>query len=225
MASTITDSSPPSLRPWLLGVVISMAVLAVLLTSLRLLSRRLLQQKLWHDDYLILVSTTTNLLCAGLILALRADGLGQSSAPATMPSSSAARIPPDMSKLILATEVAYAWTLCLTKLSVLITYYRVFDDLSRAAKAVLGALAGFVVVWSCTSTLLFVFTCSPVQKLWAPDTPGQCMYIVGRWVANAASAILTDVAILLLAVTQLMRMTLTRLDKIGVTVIFMQGFL
>lgn len=220
--ATITDDPPtPSLRPWLLGVVTAMAVLAILLTSLRLVRRRLLQQKLWHDDYLILASATTILLCAALILVMRARGLGQP-LPTTTTTSV---VPPTTSKLFLAMEIVYAWTQCLTKLSVLVTYYRVFDGLSRAAKAVLCALAGFVVVWSCTSTLLFVFTCSPVQKLWQPDIPGQCIYPVARWIANAASAIMTDVAIILLPATQLVRMTLSRMDKIGVTLVFVQGFL
>jgi len=217
MASTTDDTNHSSLRPWLLGVVLALALLAVLLTSLRLLSRRLLRQKLWHDDYLILASTSTNLLCAAFILAMRACGLGDGSTPSVLS--------PPTRKLLLAMEIAYAWTLCLAKLSVLVSFYRMFDDLSRATKAALGALAGFVMVWSCTSTLLFVFTCSPVQKLWAPETPGQCIHPVGRWIANAASAIMTDVAILLVPATQLLRMTLSRLDKIGVTLVFLQGFL
>lgn len=221
MASTTNDSTAPSLRPWLLGVVITTAILAVLLTSLRLLSRRLLQQKLWHDDYLILASTASNLVCAGLILAMRERGLGQPSTVTSTPSVTS----PGTAQLFLAMEISYAWTLCFAKLSVLVTYYRMFDDLSRCAKAVMGALAGFVVVWCCTDTLLFVFTCSPVQKIWAPETPGQCINPVGRWSANATSAIITDIALLMLPITQLVGMRLTRIDKIGVAVVFAQGFL
>lgn len=43
---------PDSLRPWLARVLVSMTLLAMLVTALRIWSRRLNQQSLWWDDRL-----------------------------------------------------------------------------------------------------------------------------------------------------------------------------
>lgn len=44
------------LNSWLVGVVVSMATLSTAFVVLRLVSRRMRQQKLWWDDWTILVS-------------------------------------------------------------------------------------------------------------------------------------------------------------------------
>lgn len=43
-------------QSWLVGVVVSMTILSVVFVVLRLVSRRMAQQKLWWDDWTILVS-------------------------------------------------------------------------------------------------------------------------------------------------------------------------
>lgn len=59
MEYSIGSQAEDEMRPWLVGVTASMAALSVVFVSLRILSRRLGQQKLWWDDYLILVSAVS----------------------------------------------------------------------------------------------------------------------------------------------------------------------
>lgn len=214
---TSADDLPP-LRPWLIAVVVSLAALSAVFVGLRLISRRLMQQNLWWDDWFIIMSMTCSLVSVGLIFAMYSQGLG-------LPSYA---VPPiqvvNMTKISLAAKVVFAWNLCLTKISILFMYYRIFD-LTRSGKVYLVAIGTFVVLWSVISTCLFVLTCVPIQKLWHSGLPGSCLSLVVRWYANAVSTVLADLMIIFLPIPQVFRMTLSRMEKIAVTLIFAQGFL
>lgn len=47
---------PDNIQPWTVQVVASMTVLAVVSVGLRLVSRHIMGQKLWWDDWMILFS-------------------------------------------------------------------------------------------------------------------------------------------------------------------------
>lgn len=76
-----------------------------------------------------------------------------------------------------------------------------------------------------TCTFLFIFICVPVQKLWYTDLPGHCIDQVGTWIANAASTILTDLAILVLPLPSVWKLQLRRAEKVAITLAFSLGFL
>lgn len=56
MAIVRRDGTSTSLQPWLERMIVSMALLALLATSLRIISRRLNRQALWWDDWLAIWS-------------------------------------------------------------------------------------------------------------------------------------------------------------------------
>ena len=128
-----------------------------------------------------------------------------------------------MMKWLVVAEILYAWSLVWTKLSVLMLYYRVFRVKSfKLAASVVGAI---VMAWGVCVTFLFIFTCIPIQKLWNPTVPGQCINQMGTWIANAASTILTDLLILLLPAPNIWKLQLKRPVKIGVCLSFGLGLL
>lgn len=47
---------PDNIQPWTVQVVASMTVLAVVAVGLRLVSRHIMGQKLWWDDWMIIFS-------------------------------------------------------------------------------------------------------------------------------------------------------------------------
>jgi len=128
-----------------------------------------------------------------------------------------------MAKLLVAAEIFYAFNLAWTKLSVLLMYYRVFRF--PLFKNMAYGIGAFVIAWVITITFLFIFICVPVEKLWYPDLPGHCIDQVGTWIANAASTILSDIAILVLPIPQVWKLQLRKPEKIGVTFAFCLGFL
>lgn len=128
-----------------------------------------------------------------------------------------------MAKFLVVAEILYVFNLVWTKLSILLMYYRIFRV--PYFKKVAYIISAFIIAWVICITFLFIFICVPVEKLWYPDLPGHCIDQVGTWIANAASTILSDVAILVLPIPQVWKLQLRRPEKIGVTVAFCLGFL
>lgn len=130
-----------------------------------------------------------------------------------------------LSKVLLAGEVAYAWNLCWSKLSVLLLYYRIFYvDFSYFKKAAY-VVGGFVLVWGLVATFMFLFHCIPISKAWDPSISGHCTPTIALWVANATSTLVTDIVILVLPIPQVWALRLRRVEKLAVTFIFALGFL
>jgi hypothetical protein len=128
-----------------------------------------------------------------------------------------------MAKWLLVAEILYAWNLGWTKISLLLMYYRIFHV--PYFKKMAWAVGGFVMAWVVCITFLFIFICTPVQKLWYPDLPGHCINQVGTWIANASSTIFTDLAILFLPIPQIWKLQLRTTEKMGLTFAFGLGFL
>lgn len=128
-----------------------------------------------------------------------------------------------IAKLLVAAEILYVFNLVWTKLSFLLMYYRIFRvPYFKRWAYIIGA---FVIIWVITITFVFIFICVPVQKLWYPQLPGRCVNQVGTWIANAASTILTDLAILILPIPQVWKLQLQKSQKIALTFAFGLGFL
>lgn len=177
-----------------------------------------MQQKIWWDDRFILMSVVCNLFSVGLIFAMYSQGLGLH-ASAVAHSQVAT-----MTKISLVAKIVFSWNICLTKVSLLLMYYRIFN-LSRLEKASLVAIGAFMVLWSAISTFLFVLTCAPVEKLWQPSLAGHCIDLISRWIANTVSTILADLVIIFLPLPQVLKMTMSRMEMIALTLVFAQGFL
>lgn len=128
-----------------------------------------------------------------------------------------------MAKFLVVAEILYAYNLAWTKISILLMFYRIFRfSYFKTAAYIIGA---FVIAWVICVTFLFIFICVPVQKLWFPDLPGHCIDQVGTWIANAASTIASDLAILALPLPRIWQLQLRQGDKIGLTFAFGLGFL
>ena len=126
-------------------------------------------------------------------------------------------------KFLLVAEILYVYNLVWTKLSILLMFYRIFH-VPYFKKAAYG-IGIFIIAWVITITFLFIFICVPVQKVWDPTLPGHCINQVGTWIANAASTILSDLAILTLPIPAIWKLQLKKTDKIAVTFAFGLGFL
>ncbi|KAL2261102.1 hypothetical protein VTK26DRAFT_4703 [Humicola hyalothermophila] len=205
-----------NLQPWTVQVVASMTALATAAVMLRLLSRHIKGQELWWDDYMIIFSLVWNFVVVGFIFAMYAAGMGIHADKVSAENIVL------MAKFLLVAEILYVYNLVWTKLSILLMYYRIFRF--QYFKKMAYIIGGFVVAWVIVITILFICICIPVEKLWYPEIPGRCIDQVGTWIANAASTIVTDVAILVLPIPQVWRLQLRKAEKIGVTAAFCLGF-
>ncbi|KAI6779238.1 uncharacterized protein J7T54_007765 [Emericellopsis cladophorae] len=206
---------PDNLQPWTIQVVVSVTVLALCSTVLRVVSRRLNSQKLWWDDWMILFSMGWNLVVVGFIFAMYASGMGLH-ADLVDPTDIVM-----MAQWLVVAEILYAFNLGWTKLSLLLMYYRIFRF--PYFKRMAWIVGVFVMAWVVCITFLFVFICVPVEKLWYPELPGHCINQVGTWIANAISTIFTDLVILLMPIPQVWRLNLKMREKLGLTAAFGLG--
>lgn len=158
-----------------------------------------------------------NVISVALIFAMRARNLGG-------PASDLEDDRAALLKLLVATQIAYTWNKCLTKASALLMYYRTLD-LWPVSRTYLFFLAGFVLAWAVTITFLSVFACVPVQKLWHSGLPGHCLNYVALWIAGAAGMVSTDLAVILFPLPHVWGLSLSLVEKISVTLLFMMGFL
>lgn len=76
-------------------------------------------------------------------------------------------------QFLLIAEILYVINLALTKLSILLMYYRIFP--SRSFKLWAYGIGSFVIAWVITIVFVFIFICVPVQKMWYTDLPGHCV--------------------------------------------------
>ncbi|KAK1584958.1 uncharacterized protein LY79DRAFT_559905 [Colletotrichum navitas] len=207
---------PQNLQPWIVQVVVSVTLLAVLAVALRLYSRQVKGQQLWWDDYLIVWSMVWNLFVVGFIFAMYSAGMGLHADKVEMDSIVM------MAKYLVVAEILYAWNLGWTKLSLMLMYYRIFHI--PFFKKMTWFVIVFVFAWVVCITFLFIFICVPVEKLWYPQLPGHCINQVATWIANAASTIFTDLLILLLPLPQVWKLQLQKAEKIALTFAFGLGF-
>lgn len=68
-----------------------------------------------------------------------------------------------------------------------------------------------------------VFQCSPVPRAWDKSISGTCISIEGNWYANAGFSIATDVIILVLPMSLIIKLKLPLGDKIAVLGVFLLG--
>lgn len=158
-----------------------------------------------------------NIIYVALIFAMRARNLG---GPASDPEDDRAVL----LKLLVATQIIYAWNMCLTKASVLLMYYRTFH-LWTFSRVCLFLLGGFVLAWAVTTTFMSVFTCDPVQKLRYPEIPGRCLNHVAVWIASAIATVSSELAIVLFPIPLVCGLNLSLVEKMSVAFLFMMGFL
>ncbi|KAI1504114.1 hypothetical protein F5X99DRAFT_373495 [Biscogniauxia marginata] len=207
---------PDNLQPWTIAVCVSVTVLALICVGLRVLARREKGQALWWDDYMIIFSMAWNILVLGFVFAMLQQGMG----------IHVEHVPLDnivlMAKYLVVAEILYVYNLVWTKISILLMFYRIFRfSYIKKAAYVIGT---FVILWVICITFLFIFICVPVEKLWYPDLPGHCIDQVGTWIANAASTILSDVAILILPIPRIWQLQLRSTDKVALSCAFGLGF-
>jgi hypothetical protein len=226
-----------NLQPWEIATVVSVTGLALVAVGLRMLSRYERKQSLWWDDWMIIFSMVRvhclcreneianspsrqqawNLMVVGFIFAMIGEGMGHHAD--TIPMENVITI----AKLLVAAEILYVFNLAWTKISFLLMYYRIFHvPYFKRWAYIIGT---FVVIWVITIMFVFIFICVPVEKLWYPQLPGHCVNQVGTWIANAASTIGTDLAILVLPIPQVWKLQLATSQKIALTFAFSLGFL
>lgn len=124
-------------------------------------------------------------------------------------------------KCLLALECMYNVTMMLVKMSFCYLYLRLFPML----KYRVWAVAAFVVAWCISFIFVCLFRCTPMAKVWDPLIEGTCLDPGPVFVTNAALNFASDIALLCMPISQVIKLELKMAVKISLCSVFMLGAL
>lgn len=137
-------------------------------------------------------------------------------------------------------EVTYSCTIVLAKLSVLFLYRRLFPSKELTIYSILVAI---LVLGYSTALIVVSFTqCTPLYKLWRPETPGHCINTKAAYVTTgydselqslktslssltctSAMNVITDILILLLPLRFIWGLQMKTSRKLQIVGLFISG--
>ncbi|KAJ5116082.1 hypothetical protein N7456_000430 [Penicillium angulare] len=218
MESTSTAPSSVDDITWHIYVgTISTIVPATLVVILRLAARHVSRAGLWWDDHTIVVALILNWAMAALRWAqilLHYYGADSHSLPPEKVQG--------FGKLFIAVQLIYFLNAVFTKASLLLLYHRIFGVV-QGFRWVLW-ISGFIVIaYWLANTLVTIFQCWPISKLWNPNYEGHCINIgaFGRW--SGVANVIIDIVILCLPYPMAWRLQTTLRQKMILTGIFLLG--
>ncbi|KAI4180657.1 MAG: hypothetical protein LQ348_005166 [Seirophora lacunosa] len=195
---------PGDKGPGIIAGNVIVAVLATIAVGLRVLSRHMQRLSLEADDYLIFVA------------------LGQVSTP-TSPRCSSYLIPGNL-QAFYASELIWAASIPIIKISILLLYIRIFGRL-RYFKILAYIIGVFSICWAIMVILVCAFQCRPVQLVWDKSVSGTCINAPLFFIIGSAPNVFTDFVLLVLPLPAVWNLHTTRAQKISLTVIFLLGSL
>lgn len=121
-------------------------------------------------------------------------------------------------------ELGYTIVITLIKVSILVSYHRIFGHIRWVLRSiyVIGAL---VVGWGIAIFFTVIFQCNPVDKAWQPMKPGKCIELIPFLWGNSISNNLLDWSILLLPVIPVWKLQMEKKQKALVLCAFFLGSL
>ncbi|KAI9851116.1 MAG: hypothetical protein M1838_004451 [Thelocarpon superellum] len=196
------------------------AVLATAAVGLRIHSRRLVHAPLKADDWTIILSLILMYgLWAIIFVLVWHNGVGKHEI--TLPLDLAKQT----IKLLYVFQILYQATYPTIKISVLLLYERVFA-LPRF-QLLVKCLIAIMFMWQIATVLVGIFWCTPVSAFWDNilENAPNCVDENGSYVANASINVVTDLVILVLPMPIIVKLHISRRQKIVLCSIFVLGSL
>jgi hypothetical protein len=118
----------------------------------------------------------------------------------------------------------YNLSLCFTKLSILLLYFRVLTY--DYARKVIWVVFGIVGIYNAWGIAMYLTMCVPLAKMWDPvhNEGGYC-HPWSVWWALTYLHIATDFMIFLVPVPVVVSMTIPLRQKVGLLIVFTMGLL
>ncbi|KAK0619684.1 hypothetical protein B0T14DRAFT_554855 [Immersiella caudata] len=125
-------------------------------------------------------------------------------------------------KAFYASIVVYNIAVCLTKVSILLQYKRLFSNPIMQRITLWGLC--FLVAWAVALAFLLTLICQPVAAFWDPSIGGKCLEASTIWYIMAGVNIASDFAILVLPMPVIKSLQLPKRQKIMLIAVFCLGF-
>ncbi|KNG87281.1 hypothetical protein ANOM_004939 [Aspergillus nomiae NRRL 13137] len=217
---TSSGSSYESKQPVLYAITIIFMVLETTAVILRFVSRRIGKVSWSRDDALIIASWAMTITFNVTILVdVRYGGTGLHMARImeTDPSMSVY-----FSQDILPVGITWILSVALSKLTVLSLYLSLFA-IKRVTRYICYA-TGAIIILNCLGGISACFgVCVPLKALWDTGVAGHCfnLNMLLRWIR--LPHILSDVIMLILPISHIIKLQTTRRIKFGLLISFLFG--
>ncbi|XXG94395.1 hypothetical protein Hte_000650 [Hypoxylon texense] len=188
-------------------------VLAYVFVGLRVWARRAGEAPFGRDDWLIAAALAPLTAYAVVAWIQVSFGEGRHILFVTNPAG--------FVQAYVASIVAYALCVVLTKVSVLCFYCRIFSPLRRLFYAAWG-FGVLVVAYNLALIFVSAFECIPLSSEWTGQ-PGKCIWTIPVHAILGIVNIVTDVGILALPIRHVLLLRLTVTQRIQVCGIFLLG--
>ncbi|KAI9651415.1 MAG: hypothetical protein M1829_003116 [Trizodia sp. TS-e1964] len=199
------------------GIYITQLILMPPILFLRILSRKMRNTPLLADDWLMVAAVLLNIAECSLLVHMTEWGYGLHIYTLT---------PDELTlffKGVYAASIGYCILIPLTKLSVLLFYFRVFSQLIY--KKVTWLLIGITVLFGISIIAVHANLCTPVPRFWNPTLNGTCLDFPTITYCFAAFNITIDASIFLLPIPALVSLQLSWPKKFGLVSLFVLGLL
>ena len=131
-----------------------------------------------------------------------------------------------VNKSFWASVWTYNLSLTLTKVSILVSYFRIF--IQKPLRRLCWILLGFMVTFGLWTIIGSILVCVPVEKSWTTmDLYGSeyCMNRYNAWFANAAVNMVIDLTLIILPMPILKGLNMPMKQKIALMLVFALGTL
>ncbi|OQE10268.1 hypothetical protein PENVUL_c004G08074 [Penicillium vulpinum] len=192
-------------------------VLSTTAVGFRIISRIINGSGLFLDDWLIIIGLIFEygISIAGVVLLY--NGLG----------THIVELSPEQVAIYLKTlftgSILYTGCIASIKLSILMLYRRLFPV--KTMKYAVNIVSLIVIMWAACGILAGCFVCIPTEKLWHPMIEGGCMNLSKFYYGLQIPNIATDAIILLMPMHIVWNLPISKIQKLGLSGIFILGFL
>ncbi|KAI5840097.1 hypothetical protein DFP73DRAFT_197025 [Morchella snyderi] len=209
--------NPETKAPMIIGVFIGFTVLAVMVVGLRFWTRLYIIRNIGMDDWFILAATI-NLLASTVTncLVVKYYSFGMHVWDIVADYGTLAL------KMDFANQLVYHPILALTKISILVFYYRL--SVSGAFRQTVMAL--IIINVALTVSIFFAdfFQCSPINYIWDKSIEGgKCIDTKAFFISSAALNIVSDFVVLLLPIPMVWKLKINMKKKIALISLFSLG--
>ncbi|PYH41100.1 uncharacterized protein BP01DRAFT_350024 [Aspergillus saccharolyticus JOP 1030-1] len=125
-------------------------------------------------------------------------------------------------KVLIAGAVMYIPALGLSKIGLIILYYRL-SDMQRSWRIILWSFTFFVIAYMIVLECLFLFGCSPIQKAWDVALEGQCISRASIFMAGTCASIFIDIVLVITPLPVIMGLNMAPKKRAGVACMFGLG--
>ncbi|KFZ02212.1 hypothetical protein V500_00365 [Pseudogymnoascus sp. VKM F-4518 (FW-2643)] len=205
----------PSRSAEIIRDVIIIASITFPIIALRFISRSLVSNRLWLDDWAVVVAAILMVPMVVIPIYNATLGFGKHFWD----------VNPDnvviLRKLYYISQILYILVQGLAKVSILLLYLRIFPD--RNFRRIIH----IALVWMAARTIIFVcvivFQCIPVAVSWDQSVVGKCADQQAFVYAGAAVSIFEDIVIMFLPVYELNALTLSLKKRLVLVFMFALG--